>query len=752
MSTIAAKLKNIIKCKNAIRTAINNKGGQVTENSKFSDYVAAINNLTSNEGSVDIMKPVYTTQKAPVTKVDQLEKIFFDTSLTTEQVDSIIANANLEFSVISNDDGVDHFYPILTTQQIMIIIIDYSPNLNLESGSAWAIVAIGDPNSGAVYYFSSIVAESYAEIFLNTPPAGWNKDAFTNYDTGEVNFGTDLAQEDGGFNVGTQNNLITDLVYIPSLVDSGEVELAANLTGHYKLVEKDITLDAEIDKDYTYGFENSIDEDAKEISVIRNIKVINDKESSIIDKTITAYTNNKIKKIGPYAFASCQSLTDADFPNVKDIGDHAFDGCSNLVNINIPLVSAISSYTFSNCGSLVNISLPQVKNIGEQAFSDCGSLVDINIPQVTSISDRAFYNCNSLVDISLPQVTSISSYAFDNCGSLTSISLPQVASIGDRAFYYCDSLTNISLPQVTSIGDGAFFNCRSLVDVSLPQVTSIPNSAFYDCNSLTNIDIPFPLVTSIGDEAFYRCYSLVDISLPQVTNIPSGTFYYCESLINVSLPQVKSIGTNAFYHCNSLINISLPQVTSISSYAFHYCSSLKSITAPLVEELKSYAFYGCGLESCSFPNLLGIRDKCFYNNYNLRELDLPNIKYIGSYAFSNCYSLIKVFIGNECVLSSTNAFNNCYHILGTKNTTYNPEGLKDGYIYVPASLLAHCKGSWGNLIATQIIGHENLEVGATLPNYTTSSFTTQTWYSDEKLTTVVTSVATSGTYYCRLEA
>ena len=747
MSTIAAKLKNIIKCKNAIRIAINNKGGQVTENSEFSDYVAAINNLKSSEGSVDIMKPIYTTQKAPVTKVDQLEKIFFDTSLTTEQVDSIIANANLEFSIISGAGGEVRFYPIITTQQIVLAIIDYSPNLSAESGSAWAI---GVLNSNTIYYVSPIVAES----FPGGTPAGWNKDAFTNYDTGEVNFGTDLAQEDGGFNVGTQNNLITDLVYIPSLVDSGKVELAKNLTGHYKLIEKDITLDAEIDTDYTYGFENSIDEDTKEISIIRNIKVINDKESSIIDKTITTYTSNKIKKIGPYAFAFCQSLTDADFSNVRDIGDHAFYECSNLVNINIPLATVINSYTFYNCNSLANISLPQVTNIGEQAFYRCRSLVNIDISQVTSVGDQAFYDCDSLVNISLPQVTSISSYAFHDCGSLVSISLPQVASIGDRAFYYCDSLTSINLPQVKSIGDGTFFNCYSLVDISLPQVTNIPNSAFYGCSSLTNIDIPFPLVTSIGDEAFYRCYSLVDISLPQVTNIPRGTFYYCESLINVSLPQVKSIGVIAFYHCNSLINISLPLVTSIGADAFYYCSSLKSITAPLVEELGTRAFYSCGLENCSFPNLLTIRDKCFYNNYSLKELDLPNIKYIRSEAFNNCYSLVKLFISqnNVCILSSTNAFTNCYHILGITNQTYNPDGLKDGYIYVPASLLTDYKTNsvWAKY-ATQIIGHENFEAGATLPDYTNSNFTKQTWYSDEKLTTIVTSVATSGTYYCRLE-
>ena len=28
-------------------------------------------------------------------------------------------------------------------------------------------------------------------------------------------------------------------------------------------------------------------------------------------------------------------------------------------------------------------------------------------------------------------------------------------------------------------------------------------------------------------------------------------------------------------------------------------------------------------------------------------------------------------------------FNNCYHFYGTVNTDYNPNGLKDGRIYVP---------------------------------------------------------------------
>ena len=38
-------------------------------------------------------------------------------------------------------------------------------------------------------------------------------------------------------------------------------------------------------------------------------------------------------------------------------------------------------------------------------------------------------------------------------------------------------------------------------------------------------------------------------------------------------------------------------------------------------------------------------------------------------------------------LLNTNAFDKCYHILGTVDATYNPEGLKDGYIYVPDALV-----------------------------------------------------------------
>ena len=49
--SVIHKLNNIINCKNAIRTAINNKGGALTESSKLKDYATAIDNLTAGDGS-----------------------------------------------------------------------------------------------------------------------------------------------------------------------------------------------------------------------------------------------------------------------------------------------------------------------------------------------------------------------------------------------------------------------------------------------------------------------------------------------------------------------------------------------------------------------------------------------------------------------------------------------------------------------------------------------------------------------------
>ena len=136
--SVIDKLNNIINCKNAIRTSINNKGGKLTESSKFSDYATAINNLTVGSGSgsspVNIVKSIYAEQKDPIPNTGYLEKFSFNTKLEPAQVDSLIASANL--TLVSIGDGV-FAYPILYTNGVIsIVILDYSSQLGVESGSS----------------------------------------------------------------------------------------------------------------------------------------------------------------------------------------------------------------------------------------------------------------------------------------------------------------------------------------------------------------------------------------------------------------------------------------------------------------------------------------------------------------------------------------------------------------------------------------------------------------------------------------
>lgn len=496
-------------------------------------------------GSVDIVKPIYIEQKNPIPNTGFVKSIYFDTNLTTDQVDLLIKNANLNFI----DDGSGMYsYPILLTSSKLIVIIDYSAAAEAERGAYWIIA---DFASNKTIYLSPTIASEMGR------EAGWYSEAFSSFNNGEISIEAEAVTTTEGITIGTQNGLLTDLVYIPSTIDTGETEIAKTLTDQYKLVEKVLTLDTENNASYDYDFINNINEATKEINIIKNIKVDTSTIDGLITKTILTYSNDRISKVSDYAFYECTLLKNISLPRVITIGMYAFAGCNRLENIDMPLLKTIDSYSFTNCNSLKSAS--------------------------------------------------------------------------------------------------------------------------------------FPSTTVIGSYAFQMCIALK----------------------NINIPLVETIYSNVFRHCYNLIDVNFPLVTRVYEYTYLECNSLKSANLPLITR-------------------------------------------IDTYAFGNCYGLVKLFISQKdsvCRLANKLAFNNCYHILGTTDSTHNPSGLKDGYIYVPASLLAQYKvaTNWVTY-ASQIIGHEDLEAGATLPNYTTTSFTKQTWYSDEKLTNVVTSVSASGTYYCKLEA
>lgn len=295
-------------------------------------------------GSVDLVKPVFTEQKAPVPNTGHLEKFFFNRELTPEQVDSLLANANLNF--IDMGEGMLGYFILgvdseQEENQKMLVILDQSAKMGLASGTAWII---GDMMTGTFYYVSPALAEKDPGSGFE---AGWNKAAFASDDVNYVTVNAEVVG-DAPIPVGAQNDLLTELVYVGSLADSGETELAKSLTGQYKIIEKNIKLDTNENTAYSYDFINSINDGTKEISVIKNIEVDLERkdEDAIINGSISTYANNRVDSIRSYAFARCVNLKAVSFPNATDIGDNAFHGCYSLTSAEMPLAERIGSSAF----------------------------------------------------------------------------------------------------------------------------------------------------------------------------------------------------------------------------------------------------------------------------------------------------------------------------------------------------------------------------------------------------------------------
>lgn len=193
-----------------------------------------------------------------------------------------------------------------------------------------------------------------------------------------------------------------------------------------------------------------------------------------------------------------------------------------------------------------------------------------------------------------------------------------------------------------------------------------------------------------------------------------------DKLIDKTITEVSSnvttVGVYAFYNCASLASAEFPKATEVGDYAFYGTTALKNINFPLVREIERYAFRGSAIENADFPAVTYVGSTAFGYNTALKTANLPKLTEVsgslfsnctalrivdlakatsaGNYAFEKCYSLKAVVLRSTTVCTAgTNILSNAYHFLGTTNATYNPSGLKDGYIYVPSALVSTYKAA-----------------------------------------------------------
>ena len=204
-------------------------------------------------------------------------------------------------------------------------------------------------------------------------------------------------------------------------------------------------------------------------------------------------------------------------------------------------------------------------------------------------------------------------------------------------------------------------------------------------------------VDVIGDEALVS--SIVDRTIKEIADNTIQTmrnyaFSYCDKLESVDLPACETISSDCFAYCTNLVHVNLPLATSATYQAFQGCQNLKTLRLPSATSMGSNAFSNC---------------------YKLKRTDFSlNISIMNS--FSGCHSLIALILRSEslCVMGG-DRLSSCSHFTGTVNATYNPDGLKDGYIYVPRALVEQYKvaTNW-SVYASQFRALEDYTVDGTI--------------------------------------
>ena len=263
---------------------------------------------------------------------------------------------------------------------------------------------------------------------------------------------------------------------------------------------------------------------------------------------------------------------------------------------------------------------------------------------------------------------------------------------------YINNKKDLTLVFSNYTGDDVDF----LDGVDFSNVTSL-NQTFSNCTKIGKITyIDSKNVTNMNS-AFYNCNSLTYLNALDCSNATSmqSTFYYCTKLKNLTINNTNKV-TSMSNMCRGNANlercegIDTSNVTSFE-YIFEGCKKLNYIPKLNTEKVTAFQY-------------------SFQNCWILEEIDLThfniNSSTGSSYAFGYCYKLKKLIIRNMTKVPTinSNTFTSCYHILGTVNATYNPEGLKDGFVYVPDDWVETLKSAtnWSK-IADQIKPLSELE-------------------------------------------
>lgn len=284
----------------------------------------------------------------------------------------------------------------------------------------------------------------------------------------------------------------------------------------------------------------------------------------------------------------------------------------------------------------------------------------------------------------------------------------------------------------------------STLEVAIKSLGATPNLTYYVVDSLPEtpnisdlqtfnpayVYIYNDIAYTYGNAGYGNMWLEVKDLISSITNIPHEDKGYVENRheisgdvygIYVTYKKIKGI----LYNNNTSLKIKDNSgwvdyrelyFNIMNIYNFDYFdANLTQLT------LGSINYWNCS--SISLPNVLHINPSAIMYCYDLKSVKLDNAKFIDVESISHCQSLESIYFGNIEEINSNFAsnhslkaviinqnnfvcdlskgsftgvdyytfFKSCYRILGKQDETFNPNGLKDGYIYVPDSLVEQYK-------------------------------------------------------------
>ena len=275
-------------------------------------------------------------------------------------------------------------------------------------------------------------------------------------------------------------------------------------------------------------------------------------------------------------------------------------------------------------------------------------------------------------------------------------------SVDDVIGYdYTSNVTNMSY---------MFKDCEYLQSIPKLNTDNVTNMEwmFQGCSNLKTIPLLNTSNVTKMAHMFAKCINLQTIPQLNTSNVTNMELMFDECGILQTIPKlntnkVKNMNS-MFKDCTNLQTIPQLDTSNVTDMqSMFYDCGIKTI--PLLDTSKVWSmtrmFY-----SCIYLNELPLLDtticenmnNSFYGCMSLKTIDLTSLDKIettnGMKNFAaECYILTKLIIRTMTVIPplDTSSFYNCYHFTGTKDSTYNPEGLKDGRIYVPDNMVNSLK-------------------------------------------------------------